>query len=48
MEELLTQVGNYGFPVVVSLYLLVRIEQKLENLTRAVVGVREALLETRA
>ena len=32
MEELLKQVGNFGFPIVVSIYLLVRVESKLENI----------------
>jgi len=48
VEELLAHIGNYGFPVVVSIYLLVRIESKLEELTRAIVGLREVLIELKA
>lgn len=36
MEEIWVQVANYGFPMVVSAYLLVRIENKLEALTMAI------------
>jgi hypothetical protein len=32
MEQILVQAANYGFPMVVSIYLLVRIEGKLEQL----------------
>ncbi len=30
MEDIWLQIGNYGFPIVVALYLLVRVEQKLD------------------
>lgn len=33
MEELLNYAANYGFPMMVSVFLLVRIEGKLEQLT---------------
>jgi hypothetical protein len=33
MEELLGQVGNVGFPIALSIYLLVRLEGKMEQLT---------------
>ncbi len=36
MEDLLPQIANIGFPVVLSMYLLVRIEGKLEVLTGAI------------
>jgi hypothetical protein len=36
MEELLKQVGNYGFPIVLSAYLLVRVEGKLEKLSESI------------
>lgn len=42
MEELLISISNYGFPMVVSAYLLVRVEQKLDALTvsiRSLAGV---------
>ncbi len=36
MDDLLPQIANFGFPVVLSMYLLVRIEGKLEVLTGAI------------
>ena len=39
MEVLLTQIGNFGFPMVVSIYLLVRVENKLDDLTLAILNL---------
>ena len=36
MAEILSQVGDVGFPIVVSIYLLVRVERKLDELTKAI------------
>lgn len=36
MEELWAYIGNYGFPMVVAFYLLVRFEKKLDILTAAI------------
>ncbi|MCT4507674.1 MAG: YvrJ family protein [Tepidibacter sp.] len=36
MNELLGLVSNVGFPIVLSIYLLTRIEEKLENLTQSI------------
>ncbi len=36
MEELIANVANLGFPIAVSVYLLVRIEGKLENLSLSI------------
>lgn len=36
MEQLLTYAASYGFPMVVSAYLLVRIESKLEHLGQSI------------
>ncbi|MDK2919897.1 MAG: hypothetical protein PWQ37_2630 [Candidatus Petromonas sp.] len=33
MEEIYAQIANLGFPIAVSIYLLVRFENKLESLT---------------
>ena len=32
MDELVPLVANLGFPIVVSLYLLIRVEKRLEEL----------------
>lgn len=36
LSEVMVLVGNFGFPVVLSIYLLVRIEGKLENLAECI------------
>ncbi|MGF7184530.1 hypothetical protein GGQ84_000614 [Desulfitispora alkaliphila] len=43
MEDIWTQVANYGFPMVVSIYLLVRVESKLEELARAINGLKQVI-----
>ncbi len=36
MEDILNAVANIGFPIAVSVYLLMRIEGKIENLTMSI------------
>lgn len=36
MEEIFNGVANVGFPIAVSIYLLMRIEGKMENLTTSI------------
>lgn len=36
MDELFSQIANLGFPIVVTVYLLVRIESKLAQLTESI------------
>ncbi|SKA79066.1 YvrJ protein family protein [Clostridium sp. USBA 49] len=36
MDAIVSLIGNVGFPIAVSIYLLVRIEGKLENLTNSI------------
>lgn len=43
MEELLKQIGNFGFPIVVSIYLLVRVEGKLEKLSESINDLSRAI-----
>lgn len=43
MDELFAQVANYGFPMVVAIYLLVRVEKKLDALTAAIVSLEKAI-----
>ena len=35
MSELLNAASNYGFPMLVSCYLLIRMEKRMEQLTNA-------------
>lgn len=43
MEELYGHVANVGFPIAVSIYLLVRIEGKLENLSLSIHELAKAV-----
>lgn len=43
MEELIAQIANVGFPIVVSMYLLVRIEGKMSELTRSINKLTDVL-----
>ena len=43
MDEMLLLVGNFGFPVAVSIYLLVRIEGKLETLSDSITALSEVI-----
>lgn len=43
MESLLAQAANFGFPMVVAIYLLVRVEKKLDELTLAINSLERAL-----
>jgi hypothetical protein len=36
MEQLMAYAANYGFPMVISFFLLIRIEAKLEQLTASI------------
>lgn len=36
MDEMINIISNIGFPMAISLYLLIRIEGKLENLTLSI------------
>ena len=36
MEDLISMVANVVFPIVVTMYILLRIEGKMENLTNAI------------
>lgn len=43
MQDMLVQIGNYGFPMVVAVYLLVRVEKKLDALTGAISRLEQVL-----
>ncbi len=45
LDSFVTLVSNVGFPIVVTAYLLIRLEAKLEKLTDALLGFKEALRE---
>jgi len=43
MEQMFELISNLGFPIVVSVYLLVRIENRLETLSQAINGLAKAV-----
>jgi len=43
MEELYTSIANLGFPIVISIYLLVRIEGKLNQLTESIMELSNVI-----
>lgn len=44
MEDLYTSISNLGFPIAVSVYLLVRIEGKLSTLTDSINELTKAII----
>jgi len=36
IQQIITILGNFGFPVVIAIYLLIRFEKRIENLTEAI------------
>lgn len=43
MDEVFSQIANLGFPIVISIYLLVRIEGKLDELTKSINELSKAI-----
>ncbi len=41
--NLVNLIGNLGFPIAVSVYLLVRVESKMENLTCSINNLSSAI-----
>jgi hypothetical protein len=44
MEEFLNLIANVGFPIAVAIYLLIRFEAKLGELTYAISELRECII----
>lgn len=43
MEEILSGIGNFGFPIVLSMYLLIRIEGKMDKLSETITKLGSAI-----
>lgn len=43
MEEIYTGIANLGFPIVISVYLLVRIEGKLNQLSESIIELSKTI-----
>ena len=46
METILQGVANFGFPIMVSAYLLIRLETKVDNLQNAIVELSKTIERT--
>ncbi|MDZ3957036.1 YvrJ family protein [Bacillus thuringiensis] len=38
-----TALGNFGFPILITIYLLVRFEKKIDNLIEAIDKLKDAM-----
>lgn len=47
MDEILKNIIEYSYPVVVSIFLLVRMESKMEKLTESLVLLNESIKDLR-
>lgn len=43
IDQMIGLIGNVGFPIAISIYLLVRIEGKLESLTLSIYELAKAV-----
>ena len=43
MKELVDLIANIGFPIAISIYLLVRVEKKLEGLTSSINNLSQSI-----
>ena len=43
VPQIVTILGNFGFPVVVAIYLLVRFEKRIESLTEAITNLQQIM-----
>ncbi|OZT10618.1 YvrJ family protein [Priestia aryabhattai] len=41
MNQIITMMGNFGFPVVIAVYLLLRFEKKIEELTEKINDIKK-------
>lgn len=45
MDEWVTAISNFGFPIVITGYLLLRLEAKMDKLTEAVNALTQATIK---
>lgn len=43
IQEIISILGNFGFPVVIAIYLLIRFEKRIENLTEAITQLQKIM-----
>ncbi|PRT15848.1 YvrJ family protein (plasmid) [Bacillus thuringiensis] len=42
-SSFISLIGNFGFPVAITLYLLMRFEKKIDTLTMSIENLREVI-----
>lgn len=47
MDGIFNQIANFGFPIVLSIYLLVRLEGKMEKLTDSINELSKNIARTK-
>ncbi|MCC3671247.1 MULTISPECIES: YvrJ family protein [Terrisporobacter] len=47
MENIATMIANLGFPIAISMYLLIRIESKMQGLTDSINELSKNILNIR-
>lgn len=47
MNEVYANIANLGFPIVISIYLLVRIEGKLNQLSESIIELSKTIAESK-
>ncbi|GEL04696.1 MULTISPECIES: YvrJ family protein [Rummeliibacillus] len=47
IPEWIVILGNFGFPIAITMYLFVRFEKKIENLEAAITELGQVIKETR-
>lgn len=47
MDEIYSGIANLGFPIVLSIYLLVRIEGKLNQLSESIIELSKTIASTK-
>ncbi len=47
MENIATMIANLGFPIAISMYLLIRIEAKMQGLTDSINELSKNILNIR-
>ena len=40
LEGMIYVIGNFGFPIMIALYLLIRFEKKIESLTASILELQ--------
>ena len=48
MEEIFLNIGNYGFPILVTAYLLLRMKNKIDNLSNSINELSKNIIQSKS